>query len=107
MPPCLPLPQYVRCPNSRRGIYIRRIPVKLTLSDVAARGGIIKSEYTVLYGVIGLIFFINGMQLSPVKIKQHITNWRLHATVQGTSFLVIPVIMLGELSAPTREAEGD
>ncbi|KAK8007502.1 phosphoglucomutase/phosphomannomutase [Apiospora arundinis] len=62
--------------------------------NVAARGGIIKSEYTVLYGVIGLIFFINGMQLSPEKLKQHITNWRLHILVQGIGFVVIPIFML-------------
>lgn len=62
--------------------------------DVAARGGIIRSEYSVLYGVVGLIFFINGMQLSPEKLKQHITNWRLHALVQGISFIIIPIIML-------------
>ncbi|KAK8076390.1 sodium bile acid cotransporter [Apiospora phragmitis] len=62
--------------------------------NVAARGGIIRSEYSVLYGVIGLIFFINGMQLSPEKLKQHITNWRLHMLVQGIGFITIPIIML-------------
>ncbi|KAK8022153.1 hypothetical protein PG993_012920 [Apiospora rasikravindrae] len=62
--------------------------------NVAARGGIIRSEYSVLYGVVGLIFFINGMQLSPEKLKQHITNWRLHILVQGIGFVVIPITML-------------
>ncbi|KAK8057733.1 hypothetical protein PG996_011670 [Apiospora saccharicola] len=62
--------------------------------NVAARGGIIRSEYSVLYGVIGLVFFINGMQLSPEKLKQHITNWRLHILVQGIGFIIIPIAML-------------
>ncbi|KAK7918331.1 sodium bile acid cotransporter [Apiospora marii] len=62
--------------------------------NVAARGGIIRSEYSVLYGVVGLIFFINGMQLSPDKLKQHITNWRLHILVQGIGFVIIPITML-------------
>ncbi|KAI0603316.1 putative sodium bile acid cotransporter [Biscogniauxia sp. FL1348] len=61
---------------------------------VAARGGIIRSEYSILYGGIGLIFFINGMQLSPEKLKEHVTNWRLHIIVQGTNLVLIPVIQL-------------
>ncbi|KAH8653371.1 sodium bile acid symporter [Xylariales sp. PMI_506] len=62
--------------------------------NVAASGGIIKSEYSILYGAIALIFFINGMQLSPTKLREHITNWRLHILVQGIGFLIIPVLML-------------
>ncbi|KAJ2995992.1 hypothetical protein NUW58_g1117 [Xylaria curta] len=61
---------------------------------VAARGGIIKSEYTILYGAIGLIFLINGAQLSPEKLREHTTNWRLHIVVQGINLLLIPVIQL-------------
>ncbi|KAI1393841.1 uncharacterized protein F4822DRAFT_386111 [Hypoxylon trugodes] len=61
---------------------------------VAARGGIIRSEYSILYGGIGLIFFINGMQLSPEKLKEHVKNWRLHIVVQGISLVLIPVIQL-------------
>ncbi|KAI0402616.1 sodium bile acid symporter [Xylaria palmicola] len=59
---------------------------------VAARGGVIKSEYSILYGAIGLIFLINGAQLSPEKLKQHAMNWRLHIVVQGTNLILIPVI---------------
>ncbi|XXH04932.1 hypothetical protein Hte_011354 [Hypoxylon texense] len=61
---------------------------------VAARGGIIRSEYSILYAGIGLIFFINGMQLSPEKLKEHAKNWRLHIIVQGISLILIPVIQL-------------
>ncbi|KAH7037827.1 putative sodium bile acid cotransporter [Microdochium trichocladiopsis] len=61
---------------------------------VAARGGIIRSEYSVLYAGIGLIFFINGMQLSPEKLREHVTNWRLHIVVQGINMALIPLIQL-------------
>ncbi|KAI2639829.1 hypothetical protein GGS26DRAFT_541867 [Hypomontagnella submonticulosa] len=61
---------------------------------VAARGGIIRSEYSILYGAIGLIFFINGMQLSPAKLREHLTNWRLHIVVQGINLVLIPTIQL-------------
>ncbi|KAI0866807.1 sodium bile acid symporter [Xylaria cubensis] len=61
---------------------------------VAARGGIIKSEYSILYGAIGLIFLINGAQLSPEKLREHAMNWRLHIVVQGINLILIPVIQL-------------
>ncbi|KAI0971692.1 sodium bile acid symporter [Xylaria arbuscula] len=61
---------------------------------VAARGGTIRSEYSILYGGIGLIFLINGAQLSPEKLKQHALNWRLHIVVQVTNLILIPVIQL-------------
>ncbi|KAI0014026.1 SBF-like CPA transporter family-domain-containing protein [Xylariaceae sp. FL0662B] len=62
--------------------------------DVAARGGIIRSEYSILYGAIALIFLINGLQLSPEKLKEHATNWRLHIVTQGSNLILIPVIQL-------------
>jgi sodium/bile acid cotransporter 7 len=65
--------------------------------DVAAHGGIIKSQYSILYGAVGFIFLVSGLSLSPAKLKQHIANWRLHIIVQGISFLVIPAIILGML----------
>ncbi|KAJ1335448.1 solute carrier family 10 (sodium/bile acid cotransporter) member 7 [Microdochium nivale] len=61
---------------------------------VAARGGVIRSEYSVLYAGVGLIFFINGMQLSPEKLRQHVFNWRLHLVVQGINLVLIPLIQL-------------
>ncbi|KAH9906449.1 putative sodium bile acid cotransporter [Xylariomycetidae sp. FL2044] len=62
--------------------------------NVAARGGVIRSEYSILYGAIGLIFLINGMQLSPEKLKEHVMNWRLHIIVQGISLVIVPVTQL-------------
>ncbi|KAI0395345.1 sodium bile acid symporter [Xylariaceae sp. FL0594] len=61
---------------------------------VAARGGIIKSEYSILYGAIGLIFLINGAQLSPEKLREHATDWRLHIVVQGINLVLIPIIQI-------------
>lgn len=56
----------------------------------------IRSEYSVLYGAVAAIFFINGLQLSPEKLRLNLTDWRLHIVVQGISFVVIPLFMLGE-----------
>ncbi|RYP08279.1 hypothetical protein DL764_002013 [Monosporascus ibericus] len=38
---------------------------------VAAKGGAIRSEYSILYGAVALIFLINAMQLSPEKLREH------------------------------------
>ncbi|WYZ40377.1 hypothetical protein EsH8_IV_000718 [Colletotrichum jinshuiense] len=62
--------------------------------NVAARGGPIRSEYSIIYGGIAIIFLVSGMQLSHAKLRQNLTNWRLHIIVQGMSFIVIPVILL-------------
>ncbi|RYP47327.1 hypothetical protein DL768_006578 [Monosporascus sp. mg162] len=61
---------------------------------VAAKGGTIRSEYSILYGAVALIFLINAMQLSPDKLREHVTNWRLHIVVQGINLVLIPVIQL-------------
>ncbi|RYP25456.1 hypothetical protein DL767_008374 [Monosporascus sp. MG133] len=39
---------------------------------VAAKGGTIRSEYSILYGAVALIFLINAMQLSPEKLREHV-----------------------------------
>ena len=64
-------------------------------SDVAAHGGVIRSEWTILYGSVAIIFLVSGMQLAPDKLKSNLMHWRLHAIVQGTSFVLIPVVQLG------------
>lgn len=67
---------------------------------VAAHGGTIRSEYSVLYGAVAFIFFVSGLQLPPAKLKTNATNWRLHIIVQGMSFVMIPCIMLGMAPLP-------
>ncbi|POR37966.1 Putative membrane protein [Tolypocladium paradoxum] len=61
---------------------------------VAARGGSIRSEYSILYGAVAFIFLVSGLQLAPDKLRRNATNWRLHVVVQGISFVVIPAIVL-------------
>ncbi|KAK2605296.1 hypothetical protein N8I77_008145 [Diaporthe amygdali] len=62
--------------------------------DVASKGGIIRSEYSVLYGSVAIIFLISGLQLSPEKLRKNLSNWRLHILTQGISFILIPLIWL-------------
>lgn len=70
------------------------------MTAVASHGGAIRSEYTVVYGAVAFIFLVSGLSLPPAKLRQNITNWRLHFLVQGTSFVLIPAIMLGSPPPP-------
>lgn len=74
--------------------------------DVASKGGIIRSEYSVLYGSVAIIFLISGLQLSPEKLRKNLSNWRLHILTQGISFILIPLIWLGMSSTTTRTRAG-
>ncbi|KAI5465625.1 putative sodium bile acid cotransporter [Mariannaea sp. PMI_226] len=62
--------------------------------SVAEHGGVIRSEYSILYGAVAFIFLVSGLQLAPEKLRENVTNWRLHIIVQGISFAVIPAIIL-------------
>ncbi|WP_165749676.1 bile acid:sodium symporter family protein [Cellulophaga sp. Z1A5H] len=43
---------------------------------------------------ISLIFFFYGLKLSPAKLKAGIKNWKLHLLVQGSTFLLFPLLIL-------------
>ncbi|KAJ5604085.1 hypothetical protein N7537_007041 [Penicillium hordei] len=62
--------------------------------NVAKNGGIIRSEYSIMYGVIAIIFLISGLSIPRQKLISHALNWRLHLTVQVISFLFIPALVL-------------
>ncbi|KAF5026053.1 hypothetical protein F66182_1845 [Fusarium sp. NRRL 66182] len=62
--------------------------------SIARHGGVIRSEFSILYGAVAFIFLVSGLQLSPQKLRKNATNWRLHILVQGISFAVIPAIVL-------------
>ncbi|KAM0481635.1 hypothetical protein ACHAP7_004541 [Fusarium lateritium] len=64
--------------------------------SVAQHGGVIRSEYSILYGAVAFIFIVSGLQLSPEKLRKNVTNWRLHILVHGISFAVIPAIVLDQ-----------
>jgi len=43
---------------------------------------------------VSLIFFFYGLKLSREKMISGIKNWKLHALVQGSTFLLFPLIVL-------------
>jgi predicted Na+-dependent transporter len=84
------LPSYL-CEGSRR-------VADAGSTAVAQHGGVIRSEYSILYGAVAFIFIVSGLQLSPEKLRKNVTNWRLHILVHGISFAVIPAIVLGKFT---------
>lgn len=44
-------------------------------------------------GISG-IFFFYGLKLSPSQMRQGLTNWKLHLTVQLTTFILFPVLVI-------------
>ncbi len=45
--------------------------------------------------VIGLLFFLYGARLSREAVVQGLSNWRLHATILASSFVLFPLLGLG------------
>jgi solute carrier family 10 (sodium/bile acid cotransporter), member 7 len=58
-----------------------------------ASGGWMQPELLTKAGV-ALIFFLHGLTLSFASLRAGALNWKLHALVQGFTFLVFPLIGL-------------
>ena len=43
---------------------------------------------------ISLIFFFYGLKLSTDDIKSGLSNWKLHIVVQGTTFVMFPLVIV-------------
>lgn len=63
--------------------------------SVGKQGGHIRSEYTITYGAVALIFFTSGLTLPFNKLVKHAKNVRLHIIVQITSFLITSAVFFG------------
>ncbi|KAL2011324.1 hypothetical protein VTN00DRAFT_4042 [Thermoascus crustaceus] len=67
--------------------------------NVAKHGGVIRSEYSILYGAVAIIFLISGLAIPRQKLFSHVLSWRLHALVQVTSFLFVPALVVALVHA--------
>jgi sodium/bile acid cotransporter 7 len=63
--------------------------------SVGKRGGHVRSEYTITYGAVALIFLTSGLTLPFDKLLKHARNIRLHVIVQVTSFLITSAVFFG------------
>lgn len=54
---------------------------------------VIRSQYSITYGVIAAIFLITGLTLSTPALFHQLANWRLHLFTQIFSFLFFSAIV--------------
>jgi solute carrier family 10 (sodium/bile acid cotransporter), member 7 len=77
--------------------FILAIIGMIVLASIWQSPGIQKGVFSLKsiagYGV-SLIFFFYGLRLSPSKLKEGLSNWRLHSVVQLSTFVLFPVILL-------------
>ena len=64
--------------------------------DAGAKGGSLQPELVTKLGV-ALIFFLHGLTLSFHSLAAGTRKWRLHLLVQGSTFLLFPLLGLGLL----------
>lgn len=62
-----------------------------------AKGGFLHPELLNKIG-IALVFFLNGLGLSLAAMKDGALRWKVHVLVQGTTFLIFPILGLGILA---------
>jgi sodium/bile acid cotransporter 7 len=77
--------------------FVCLLPVAFALAwwapQIAAKGGWLKPELTTKLGV-GLIFLLQGLQLPMAQVRSAIGQVRLHAVVQGMTFVGFPALGL-------------
>ena len=61
--------------------------------EAGSEAGPLPLERIAHYGV-SVIFFFYGLRLSRAKLRAGLSNWRLHLVVQGTTFLLFPLLLL-------------
>jgi sodium/bile acid cotransporter 7 len=67
--------------------------------SVGKTGGYVRSEYSITYGAVAIIFLISGLTLPLKRLLANAINWRLHLIVQVTSLLFIPAVFFGLAAA--------
>ncbi|KAJ3110967.1 hypothetical protein HDU96_006118 [Phlyctochytrium bullatum] len=62
--------------------------------NLGKKKGIIRSEYTVKYGAVALIFILSGVSLKTAVLMKSLVDWKLHLVIQTLSLGVTPAIGL-------------
>ncbi|KAG0690823.1 hypothetical protein C6P40_001083 [Pichia californica] len=63
--------------------------------NFACKGGLIKSEYSINYGAVAVIFLLSGLSMDTRKLFQMIGCWKSHIFCQMFSFLFTSSIIFG------------
>ncbi|KAJ8601480.1 hypothetical protein CTAYLR_005705 [Chrysophaeum taylorii] len=81
----------------RRHWFLTGVGVAIAVSRwapwVGAVGGPLHPEITVK-AAVGAIFFLSGLSLQPSQLNRAIRNFKLHALIQTTSFVLVPLAVM-------------
>ncbi|MGQ7867814.1 bile acid:sodium symporter family protein [Sunxiuqinia sp. sy24] len=69
------------------------ILIAYLVPGIGKAGSTVELSDLIHYG-ISLLFFFYGLRLSPEKLKNDLSNWRLHLAIQSITFLIFPLIVL-------------
>lgn len=61
--------------------------------NVGRHGGIIRSQWSVSYGLVALIFLISGLTIPLSAFSKRARAWKLHLSTQLTSFFLFPTVV--------------
>jgi len=79
----------------RKNWFMLGMPLAVALAwvlpEAGAKGGWLKAEVTTKVAV-ALVFFCQGLTLPASALKAGAKRWRLHAAVQGYTFVVLPLL---------------
>ena len=73
---------------------IAAVVLAFVFPQPGAHGGFLHPEVLNKVG-IALVFFLNGLSLSTNSLRQGVTRWQVHLLIQGSTFLVFPLLGLG------------
>ncbi|KAJ3212146.1 hypothetical protein HK099_007797, partial [Clydaea vesicula] len=59
------------------------------------KGGILKTEYTISYGIVCLIFFLSGISLKSKVLAKATLDWKIHLITQTISLGITPLVGFG------------
>lgn len=93
-----------------RNWFVLSLPAALALAwawpEAGATGGWLRSEITTRVGV-ALIFLLQGLTLPAAAMRAGLGQWRLHAVIQGVTFLLFPLLGLAFDAAVGRHLAPD
>lgn len=67
------------------------VALALAWPEPGAAGGALHLGIVTKYG-IAIVFFLQGSTMSPAAMRSGAVKWRLHLFVQGTTFLIFPIV---------------
>lgn len=74
-------------------LMVLSVILALLFPQIGASDGPLQLGLVTQFG-IALVFFLHGANLAPENLVAGLKNWRVHALIQGTTFVIFPIFGL-------------